>query len=163
LVLAVALPGEQLGIGIPQGGNQGLGGRLIQVTLGQRIDVVGMDGGDDILEQTSLLIDGPVRGRLPAEQPASTDDGEHEDGYEAAPPRSSRRSYHGVLLPRNARRSAGCTPLGKGDLGYAYGWGVEQQVEGRSVGVGLLLGQCTRGFPGSEAKVESRQAEAETR
>ena len=52
-------------------------------------------------------------------------------------------------------------PSGKGDLGYAYGWGVEQQVEGRSAGVGLPSGQFPRGFPGSEAKVESRQTAAE--
>jgi hypothetical protein len=40
-----------------------------------------VDGSNHVLEQTSLLVDGPLRRRLLAEEPASTDDGECEDRY----------------------------------------------------------------------------------
>jgi hypothetical protein len=76
---------------------------LVKLSFTQGIDVVVIDRGDDVLEEARLLVDTPVGGRLSAEQPASTDDGEHEDSQEAAPTSSTRRCHHVELLPRNAR------------------------------------------------------------
>ena len=94
LVLAVALPGKQLGVGVVQGSNQGLGRGLVEVALAYGIDVVAVDGADDVFEEAGLLVDGTLRRCFSAKQPSSSQNGECEDRYEPTPAGLSGGSFH---------------------------------------------------------------------
>src|SRR5215216_1259899 len=99
---------------------------------------MGVDGGDDVLEQTRLLVDSPLRCCFPTKQPASTENGECEDRYQPAPAGLSGGSFHVEHLPRNARSSAGCIPLivGNAMLDIGTTWAAKR-------GPPVLLNGCS--------------------
>ncbi len=87
-IFAVILFDQQLGVGVLERADQGGRGALIEVTFTQRVDVVAVDGRDDVLEEPRLLVDPTIGRRGGPEQPSAADERNRHDGGERDPTRT---------------------------------------------------------------------------
>jgi hypothetical protein len=80
------LPRQEGRVGIAQLGQQAVRRFAVELRLRDRVHVVVADVGQDVLEESGLLVDVSASLELPLEKPAGAEAGDHRDRREDLAP-----------------------------------------------------------------------------